>query len=521
MRIFELVIALSLVGAVLSLWAAQLRLPYPTLLAVAGAALALFPGVPELTLDPELALALFVSPVLLDAAYDASPRDLRHNLTSVASLALGAVSCTIIAVAVIARAMVPDLGWAAAITLGAIVAPPDASAATAVLRQLRLPHRLLVILEGESLFNDATALLVYRIAAAAAVTGTLTGWNIAVMLTLTWGGGIVLGIVLARIYMRLMLRIEHISISIILQFVSTFSVWIAAEHLGLSAILAVVSYAMVVAREAPGSLGARRRIASYAVWEVAVFLLNVLAFVMIGLQLRAIAGRLDASEWRVYGLCAAAVCVTVIVTRFAWVTAHNLTARWWQSRRHAMASGDRGSKWGSTLVVSWSGMRGIVSLATALALPVGAEGSFPFRDLILLCAFAVVLTTLVVQGLTLGWLIKRVGLQDDGAVDREVGLARAETARVALRLLAQQPSVPAALQEEYEARLRSGESESAGAPPAGLPDIIVTQRELVSAQRQALLDLRAQHRIGDDAFHVAEEELDLLDLTADPRIRPV
>src|SRR6476661_2181121 len=171
MFIFELVIALLLIGAVLSLCAGRIGVPYPALLALSGAVLALIPGMPEVRLDPELALALFVAPTLLDAAYDASPRDLRDNLGPVTSLALGAVAFTIIAVAVVVHQFAPEMGWAAAITLGAIVAPPDASAATAVLRQLSLPHRLLVILEGESLFNDASALLVYRISAAAAVTG--------------------------------------------------------------------------------------------------------------------------------------------------------------------------------------------------------------------------------------------------------------------------------------------------------------------------------------------------------------
>ncbi|GAH47416.1 unnamed protein product, partial [marine sediment metagenome] len=175
MLLFELVIALLVLGAILTLWANRIGVPYPALLALAGAGLALIPGAPQVTLDPQLALALFVAPVLLDAAYDASPRDLRQNLKSLISLALVMVLLTVVAVAFVARKIVPDLGWAAAIALGAIVAPPDASAATAVLRRLRPPHRLLVILEGESLFNDASALLIYRIAVGAAMTGAAVG----------------------------------------------------------------------------------------------------------------------------------------------------------------------------------------------------------------------------------------------------------------------------------------------------------------------------------------------------------
>src|SRR5215208_4006903 len=176
MQVFEVVIALLLGGAALAAIARRFGAPYPALVALAGAALALVPGVPTLVLDPELALALFVAPVLVDAAFDASPRDLRANWRPVASLALGAVALTIAVVALVAKALVPDLPWGAAVALGAVVAPPDAAAATAVLRQLRLPHRVLVILEGESLFNDASALLIYRVAVGAAVTGHFSGW---------------------------------------------------------------------------------------------------------------------------------------------------------------------------------------------------------------------------------------------------------------------------------------------------------------------------------------------------------
>jgi len=518
MFIFELVIALLLVGAILSLWAARLGVPYPALLALTGAALAFMPGMPQVALDPELALALFVAPTLLDAAYDASPRDLRDNLVPVASLALGAVAVTIAAVAVVARMVAPEMSWAAAITLGAIVAPPDASAAAAVLRRLKLPHRVLVVLEGESLFNDASALLVYRIAAAAAITGTFSGWRVLPMLVLTCGGGVVAGILLARVYLRLTAAVRDVPISILLQFISTFAVWILADRIGLSAIITVVCYAMTLARHVPARIDARRRIASYAVWEVMVFVLNVLAFVLIGLQLRAIVTRLDPSQWRIYALCALAVCAAAIVTRVAWWMSHNAIARWKIRRFGARLRRPMFLPTvGSGLIISWSGMRGIVSLAAALALP----GDFPYRDLVVVCAFSVVLATLVVQGLTLRWLIGRIDLREDGTVEREIGIARAETARAALRALELEASpLSPTLRQEYEARLDSGEQQSAGSPakPSSSASL---QRRVVAAQRQALMDLRARDIIGDAAFQAAEEELDLLELTADPRVRPV
>jgi CPA1 family monovalent cation:H+ antiporter len=522
MILFELVIALLVLGAMLALWANRIGVPYPALLALAGAGLALIPGAPAVTLDPQLALALFVAPVLLDAAYDASPRDLQRNLKSLISLALVMVVLTIAAVAFVARKVIPDLSWAAAIALGAIVAPPDASAATAVLRRLRPPHRLLVILEGESLFNDASALLIYRIAVGVAMTGAAVGWKIVPLLLLTCGGGVVLGIVMARFWLWVTRHVDDIQVSVILQFCGTFGVWILADHLGLSAIITVVSFAMTLAQFAPGRIDARHRIASYAVWEVAVFVLNVLAFVLIGLQLRMILTRLHGSDWHTYAICAASVCVTVIVVRFVWVMIYGYTNLWLETRRSTEQPRKPRIR-GGGLIVSWAGMRGIVTLAAALALPDGTpETAFPYRDLIILCAFCVVLTTLVIQGLTLRPLLAVLGLKDDGSVAREVRLARVETARAALRVLAEEqdghPSIDV-LRSEYEARMRSGER-LPEAEESNETRMTELQRRAVRAQRQVLMTLRARKVIGDDAFHAAEEEVDLLELTADSRIRP-
>src|SRR5215210_3289344 len=215
MEVFEVVVALLLVGAALAAVARRLSAPYPALVALAGAALALVPGAPALVLDPELALALFVAPVLVDAAFDSSPRDLRANWRPVASLALGAVALTIVVVAIVARLLVPEMPWAAAIALGAIVAPPDAAAATTVLKQLRPPHRLLVILEGESLFNDASALLVYRLAVGATVAGTLSGWSVVPTLLVVTGGSVVLGLALSRLTIMVTARISDVSTAVV------------------------------------------------------------------------------------------------------------------------------------------------------------------------------------------------------------------------------------------------------------------------------------------------------------------
>jgi monovalent cation/hydrogen antiporter len=522
--LFELVITLLLVGAVLSLWANRLRIPYPALLALAGAALTFIPGTTMVILDPRLALALFVAPVLLDAAFDASPRDLKRNIVAVSSLALLAVGVTIVAVAFVARHFIPGMSWPVAIALGAIVAPPDTSAATAVLRHLRPPHRLMVVLQGESLFNDASALLVYRLAVTAAMTGAVSGWIIAPLFVLTCGGGVVAGILLARLYLWATKRIQHIAVSILLQFIGTFAVWLLADRLGISAILTVIAYAMTLARRAPARSDARHRISSYAVWDVAVFVLNVLAFVMIGLQLRGIVTRMQDADRYIYLICAGAVCLAVVITRILWVMVYRLIATWVIKHLGRGKPATTMPTYGGSLIVGWCGMRGIVTLAAALALPDGTSANaFPYRDLIILCAFCVVLTTLVVQGMTLRPLLVWVGLKDDGSVDREIRMARAETARAALRVLEGQPARPAVneLRRIYEARIRLNEAQANAKPneqTGAEPSVI--QSRTVAAQRQALLDLRARGIIGDDAFHATEEEIDLLELAGDERIRP-
>jgi Na+/H+ antiporter len=515
MALFELTIALLVVGAMLSLWADRIGVPYPALLALAGALLALVPGTPKVTLDPELALALFVAPVLVDAAYDASPRDLRDNLIPVTALALIVVALTIAAVAYVARLVVPAMPWAAAIALGAIVAPPDASAATAVLRRLRPPHRLMIILEGESLFNDASALLAYRIAVGAAITGSFSGWSLLPTLLLTCGGGVLFGIVLAKLILALTMRITDLQVSITMQFAASFAVWILADRLGLSAIIATVAFAMTAARTAPGRTGGRARISSYAVWDVVVFVMNVLAFVLIGLQIRGIIERIQDGEWRTYLIAGGAVCAAVILVRIAWVMSYNTIVRWkirrfgTRMRRPMMMP-----TVGGGILISWCGMRGIVTLAAALALPDGGSDAFPHRDLIVFCAFCVVLVTLVVQGMTLAPLLRWLGLRDDGSVERELGIAREEIAKAALAALeGQEPRTAAELlRREYRARIQ---------PETCEPErLAALQQRAVQAQRRALIELRARDVIGDDAFHAAEEEIDLLELTADPRVRP-
>ncbi len=531
MHVFEIVIALLLGGALLAGLARRLGMPYPALVALAGALLALAPGTPTLVLDPELALALFVAPVLLDAAFDASLRDLRANWRPIAGLALGAVALTVIAVALVVRALVPEMPWGAALALGAIVAPPDAAAATAVLRQLRPPNRLLVILEGESLFNDASALLIYRLAVGATIAGAVVGWNVLPMLLVVTAGSVILGLALSRLSLIVIARIEDVATTVIVQFGSTFAVWLLAERLQLSGILTMVVYAIALARRTPDVIPARIRIPSYAVWEVAVFVLNVLAFILIGFQLKSIVMRLDRATWLEYLWIAIAVCAAAMLARIAWVTAAAAFSRWRCRPRPDGAPGPNDMVALSpraAALVGWCGMRGIVTLAAALALPTGGAGGppFPYRDLILFTAFAVVLGTLVLQGLTLRPLMMRLQLDDDGAVEREVRLARANTLRAALTATNATSGADrvAFMRHWYELQLRRTEAQLAG--EAGResdgrrhdrteiwsPADADAVRAALAAERQRLSALRTEGIIGDAAFQKVEQELDWTEL---------
>ena len=510
MATFQWIIGLLLGAVLLSALARRLKVPYPTFLAVGGMLLAFVPSSPSWTLEPDLALALFVAPVLLDAAYDTSLRDLRQNWLPVSTRVFIAVGLTTAAVAVLAHGLLPDMPWAAAIALGAIVAPPDAAAATAILRQVKLPYRLLKILEGESLLNDASALLIYRVAVGAVAVPFFKWSEYAPSIAFALVGSLLAGYLCARLWTRLTQRITDPPSAIIMTFAGTFTLWIVAEHIGLSGILTIVAYAITLARTAPAETPARLRVPTYAVWDTVVFVLNVLAFVLIGLQLRPIWERLDDPVRLKYCLVAAAVLGIVMLTRIAWVMSYGVVLRLLIARRGPdpkrpmVAPTVRGG-----LVVSWCGMRGIVTLAAAFALP----ENFPYRDLMLLTAFTVVLGSLVIQGLTLRPLITALKLRDENPVTLEVARARAVAYRAALDEIDGDPSEPAEiLRLEYRALLLRAE-DNGGVASGELPADPL-RRRAIHAARQSILKLRESEEIGDDAFHQLEEEFDWAELSA-------
>jgi monovalent cation/hydrogen antiporter len=388
---------------------------------------------------------------------------------------------------------------------------PDPVAANEVLGHLRIPQRIGLVLQGEGLLNDATALFIYR-AAVASAAGSFSLTGDAPILVFAAVASLAAGYVLARLYLLVSAFVRDPASSTVLQFVSTFGVWLLSERLTLSPIITVVIYAMTLAQATPGPLGARLRISSLSVWETAVFVVNVLAFVLMGLQGRTIIDRLSAEQrWGslVFALSVLAV-VIVIVIRIAWLAVYRAMVatirRWHPGLADRLASRDpRGA-----IVIGWSGMRGLITLATAFALP----EQFPGRDLIVLCAFCVVLGTVVIQGFTLQPLLRLLRFQDDGAIERDLSHARVIVMQAALDSLDGETS-PAAMtaREKYAAARKVAEDEH---EPQAATKYDELRLRAIAAQRAALHRLRTRGEISDKAFHRIQEELDWSELDAAP-----
>jgi CPA1 family monovalent cation:H+ antiporter len=513
---FEWIIVLLIAAASLAETARRVGAPYPTLLAIGGACLAMVPHGPRWVLDPQLALALFVAPVLLDAAYDTSLRDLRANWRPVSGLVVAAVGTTVAGVAAACHWLVPAMPWVVAVTLGAIVAPPDAAAATAVMRQLGLPHRVLSILEGESLLNDASALLVYRIALMTMAAGQIGFGELVPVFLLTVFGSLAAGIALGFVSRPVLSASRHVPISLILQFAFTFGVWILAERMRLSGILTMVAFAMTMARGGGPQIPARMRVPILAVWETVVFVLNALAFVLIGLQLRPIWERLGTGAAKHDAIVVAITVLGVsIATRFLWVMIYSALVMH-RGKRNAAYERPRRS-WSASLVISWAGMRGIVTLAAAFAvpetLPNGAP--FPYRDLVLLSAFVTVFGTLVLQGLTMKPIIRALKLSEDiDPVAAEVRSGRTVMYQALLDSIQADESLHARLlKKEYQAVIDLNASPDATRPLAEVPGGAL-RREAIAAARRMAVDLRNREIIGDQAYRVLVQELDWAELAA-------
>ncbi|HEX3949937.1 MAG TPA: cation:proton antiporter [Steroidobacteraceae bacterium] len=507
MQLFEITLILLGLAVVFLQVARRLRVPYPSLLALAGGCVAVLPFAPHLGIQPQLALALFVAPAVLDTAFDMPPRELVRIWVPLVSLAVVLVLLTTAAVAwaAVAWAGIPV---AAAIALGAIVAPPDAAAASAVLREFNLPRRTLAVLQGESLLNDAVALLLFGLAVSAAAAPDGAWHSLAPRLLIAVPGGAVVGVLTAHLGMRLFVRLAGTLSLIIVQFLITYGTWILAERLRLSPIVAVVALAAVIARYMPSRTSARDRVNSYAIWATVVFVLNVLAFLLMGLQARDILNQLHSDAlW--HALAFAGIVLGIVIgVRFAYVMLYGFVLRRFQAFFEQRVLNSKVPKLSIGILVSWCGMRGLVTLATALALPEG----FPSRDVIVLSAFIVVLGTLILQGFTIRPLIALLRIAPDSSLDEDVSRARSAMLDAALHEITHGSSpAAAALFAEYSAaRAGSVDRSQPNTEYDGM------RRRAIAAERRLLADWRREGRIQDDAYHLLEDELDRAELHVAP-----
>lgn len=496
MSFFESLLALVLAAILLLQVSRRLAIPYPTMLAAAGVGLAMIPGAPTIALDPHIALPLFIAPALVDAAFDFPIGAVWRFWRPLFALAVVAVVVSAGAVAWLGFAYA-GLPFYAALALGAIVAPPDAAAATAILGSISMPRRSVTVLKGESLLNDASALLLFSAATQVQHHGGIDG-TIALRLGLAAPGGILFGIGLAWLLRKVQPIVRGTLGGNLLEFVTTFGVWIIADRIGLSPVLCLVAFAMTIARGAGLTTPPRMRIHSFAVWESVVFLLNVLAFLLMGLQARTIVADMAPARLREAAWFALMVVLCVIVVRMVSVLIYNRLA----DRFRAVRGDFKPASLRQGVLIGWCGMRGLVTLATAFALP----ADFPQRDLIVLTAFAVVLATLVVQGLTLGPVVRLLGLAGDDGLANELAEARADLAAVALASLGAKDG-PAADHWRY-----GFEAARAAAVPPEDTAPLEQKRALGLAamrkQRKRLEQLRLEQTVGADAFLILQEELD-------------
>ena len=512
--LFELVLLLMALVAPLEIVARRLHLPPAAALIVAGMALAFVPVRHAVQLDPDLMLVLFLPPLLMSSAFFTVWRDFRANLGVIAALAVGAVAFTTFVVGVVAHWMMPALPWAACFVLGAIVSPPDALAAKAVLQRVSLPPRMMVLLEGESLVNDASGLVLFRFAVAAALTGSFSPGQAAVSFAVLSAGGVATGLVLGWVATALLSRLQEAPLMAVGSLLTAWASYIIADRIGVSGVLSTVACGLVVGWKQHEVLSAVVRTSSRAVWEAVEFVLESLVFVLIGLSLRSVLQGLSgaAGPW---APAIAAVAAAVVLSRFVWMFAtaygkHLLLGRWSAAPPAAIP-----------VIMGWAGMRGVVSLAIALSLP----PTMPGRDFILLTTFVVILVTVLVQGSTLAPLIRSLKLR--GAVDApnsamtelEARIRLADAQLAAVRQHAHDGAgtlLHPRLLEQYE--YRRGVMQRVKETEGGMPEARAQHFTLVvaavAAGRAELLRLHRAGAIHDSVLRVLETELDLEELVA-------
>ncbi len=504
----------------------RLGVPAPVMFIMTGVYLSMFPELAQFKIDPEAMLLIFLPLLLMEASFMTSLRDFKANLRPILQLAIGLVVVTTVATAWVFQKIVPGGDWVTGLVLGAIISPPDAVAATAIAKQVKLPKRLEVILEGESLVNDAIGLVLYRFAVAAVVMGSFSFTDFSVHFAWISASGMVIGPAMAWLFLKLFKYINDTPVQILSTLLLPFAIFIVAELLHSSAILAIVTGGLMVGWAAPVKFKSAFRLSAEPVWKMVVFVLNGLVFLLIGLYAPHLMSGLAAYSAEQLALWLAEISAAVILTRIVWVYALSYGTRFLFP---SIRKRDPYPSWQNVFITAWTGMRGVISLALALAIPfVMANGQpFPHRDLIIFLAVGVIMVTLILQGLTLPFFIRKLTVTYDWSVLHEDWHARRTSVeRVLERIddLKNDTSVPPGALERiashYNDRLESlgngpNTPLSSKEPPSASNHPLLEAenklwQELLEIEHQAVVELRKKFEVGDDVMHNIVRDIDLM-----------
>ena len=528
----EAFLGLLFAAILIALIAKRLDQPFPIALVLGGVGLALIPGVPRISLSPEMIFFLLLPPILTEAAFFTSWRDFIRYRRPIFILAFGLVIATSTLVAFLCVHFIPGMTWATGFLVGAIVSPPDAAAATSIVRGMGLPKRVVQIIEGESLVNDAAGLTLYRFAVAVVVGGSFSWESAALSFSWIVVGGAGVGVALGYSYVKLYRFLRDPQVEILSTFLLSYLSYFAAEWMHASGVLATVASGLILGWHAPELFTANGRIRGVAVWQTAVFVINAAMFLLIGLQIPSVLEGLQGYPVGMLVWWSTIVLAGVIVIRMAWVFPGAYLPRLlFKSVRET----EELPTWRGVVVIGWTGLRGVVSLAGALALPMetGRGLPFPYRNLILLLTFVVIVGTLFLQGLTLRPLVRWLGLPRDRSSEEENLNARIySTEKVIERLtqLGEQGKSAGAtfdrIRRYYEdriadlrGRLEIEQGMDEVSSPQGFQSL-GEQRlwyESMRIEREALLEMRRDRKIGDEALHEIERDIDLMEARIVPQ----
>lgn len=537
MNSFGIIIFIMVILIALSAVADKIKLPYPILLVGVGLVIGFTPQLPNLTLNPEIIFLIFLPPLLYDAAFKTSWHEFKTAIRPISTLAISLVFFTTFSVAAAAHYLIPGFSWPLAFVLGAIVSPPDAVAATGITKGLGLNKKVITILEGESLLNDASALIAYRYAVAAVTTGVFVFWKAGLEFLLVAGGGIFAGVVIGYIFIQIHKKITHnVVVETSLTLLAPYIAYLSAEKLHVSGVLSVVCAGLMLTWRAPEIFSYQTRMRTGVVWDTIIFLLNGVVFILIGLQLPDIMNEIKGysiMNLLGYGLL---ISLVTIIVRIIWVIFGVYSQKIFSFKNKSPLITDGESKtedeiqWKNVLIVAWTGTRGVVSLATALALPLTLNNGsvFPFRNIILFLAFMVIFVTLVVQGLTLPLLIKILGVEKKKTFHKEDKELELTLAYQVVDFV--EKSFPVALEPKLQEQVikkyhftiqklnKEIEHIEAKKKPAknqltnSVVQLLLVQLEIVNFQRELLLKFHKEGSFSDDAIRYSERELDIEEL---------